>query len=158
MTSQEFTDRIAALLPVLYRICASQFREGCDREDAVQEALRRAWEKAGTLREEAYFDTWVIRILLNVCHSMQKRRRRFLPEEAMPERAAPDRAGDRALYDALLMLDEKLRTPILLHYIEGYRVEEVARMLGTRPGTVKTRMKRGREKLKELLSGEEIRW
>lgn len=50
MTSQEFTDRIAALLPVLYRICASQFREGCDREDAVQEALRRAWEKAGALR------------------------------------------------------------------------------------------------------------
>lgn len=114
--------------------------------------------RRGALREEAYFDTWVIRILLNVCHSMQKRKRRFLPEEAMPERAAPDRAGDRALYDALLMLDERLRTPILLHYIEGYRVEEVARMLGTRPGTVKTRMKRGREKLKELLSGEEIRW
>ncbi|HHV71442.1 MAG TPA: RNA polymerase sigma factor, partial [Clostridia bacterium] len=55
---------------------------------------------------------------------------------------------------ALFSLDEKLRLPIVLHYIEGFSIKEVAEILRLPQGTVKSRMLRGRQKLKKIL-GEE---
>ena len=50
MTKEEFGRRVAGMMGTLYRVCYAQFCRQCDREDAVQEALRRAWEKRDTLR------------------------------------------------------------------------------------------------------------
>ena len=70
------------------------------------------------------------------------------PPEREPE---PDH---RDLYLALRVLNEKQRMCVLLHYIEGYSVREVAGMLGIGESAVKVRLMRGRNKLKELLSEE----
>lgn len=151
MTSDEFANRITALTPTMYRVCVTQLSSHTDREDAVQEALAKAWDKRKSLRDESFFETWLIRILLNECHNLQKRRKRYAPMEFMPE-SADAREGDSGLRDALISLEAKLRAPILLYYIEGYNVKEVSAMLGVREGTIKTRLARGRMKLKEMLS------
>ncbi|MCL1807522.1 MAG: hypothetical protein FWG31_07465 [Oscillospiraceae bacterium] len=65
--------------------------------------------------------TWVVRILLNECRNIQRKRKREIPTETMPQRAAPP---DAELHDALFRLDEKLRLPIILHYIEGFSTGE----------------------------------
>ena len=112
MTSEDFARRVTELTPVLYRMCYMQLRTSADREDAVQEAIFKAWEKRGTLRKEEFFNSWLIRILLNVCHDIQKRQKRVTPVEIIPEKsgATDDRANE--LRAALFELDEKLRVPV----------------------------------------------
>lgn len=153
MTEQEWISRILDMTPILYRVCYAQLSQMADREDAVQEALRRAWEKRHTLRQDAHLQTWVIRILLNECHRIQRRNAHTLPV-AEVQRVDSAADADALLRDALRSLDEKYRLPILLHYIEGYGVSDVARMLHVPPGTVKSRMRKGRTLLRQMLQEE----
>lgn len=154
MTGEDFARRVTELTPVLYRMCYMQLRTAADREDAVQEAIFRAWEKRGTLRKEEFFKSWLIRILLNVCHDMQKRQKRVVPVEEIPERAAETDDRSAELRSALFELDEKLRVPVILHYIDGYSVRDIARILDISENAVKLRMLRGRKKLREILMEE----
>ena len=77
MSDEEFAERIAAMTQTLYRVCYAQLSQPCDREDAVQEALRKCWQKRGQLRDARYLQTWVIRVLLNECHNIQRRSARL---------------------------------------------------------------------------------
>lgn len=152
MEKERFTQVLLDMTDTLYRVSATQLRQQADREDAVQECLRRAWEKHHHLRDERYVQTWVIRILLNECHRIQRRMARTLPAEEVP--AVARDSGQVSLKEVLMQLDEKYRTPILLHYIEGYSVAETADMLHMPQGTVKTRLSRGRTALKAILNEE----
>lgn len=155
MTSDEFSTRIVAMMQTLYRITYTQLPQSCDRDEAVQECLYKAWQKRHQLKDDRFMQTWIIRILINECHNIQRKRGRELPMEKLPERAAP--AGvDYELHDALFCLDESLRIPIVLYYIEGYSVSEIAKILGWPQGTVKSRMRRGRQQLKNNLYEEDL--
>lgn len=155
MTSDEFAGRIVEMTQTLYRVTFTQLSQGCDREDAVQECLRKAWEKRDKLKDDRFFQTWLIRILLNECHNIQKKRKRNVLVESMPEEPAHHQSTEElALRNALMQLAEPLRTPLLLHYIEGYQTDEVARILRIPQGTVKSRMARGRKALQSILSEE----
>jgi RNA polymerase sigma-70 factor (ECF subfamily) len=70
MTGEAFAKAVTGMTQTLYRVSCSQLPNEADREDAVQEALRRAWEKRGSLKDDRYLRTWVVRILLNVCHDI----------------------------------------------------------------------------------------
>ncbi len=153
MDKDEFSRRVIDMLPVLYRIAWTQLRQAADREDAVQETIRRAWEKRERLREERYMQTWVIRILLNVCDTIRRRAGRLIPSEELPQKAGiPER--ETPLLDALMSLDEKYRLPLQLRYVEGYSVAEVAQMLHLPQGTVKSRLSRGRDRLRAMVKEE----
>lgn len=155
MTADEFARRIIDMTQTLYRVSFSQLSRGCDREDAVQETLRKAWEKRGGLKDDRYLQTWLIRILINECHNIQHRNSRSIPtEEPLCTDVPAQDDSTKALRDALFALEERYRMPILLHYLEGYSVEEVASVLRLPCGTIKSRMARGRSKLRELLSEE----
>ena len=62
MSDEEFSQRITAMTQTLFRVCYAQLRQPCDREDAVQETLRKCWQKRGQLRDERYLQTWVVRV------------------------------------------------------------------------------------------------
>ena len=153
MTNEAFTEAIIRMTPTLYRIARGQLMAEADQQDAVQEAIRRSWEKRDSLRNEDWLQTWVIRILLNTCHDIQRHKRRVFPVSEMPDRpmAAPEYPD---LRDALFRLNEKYRVPVILHYIEGYDVKRVSEILKIPVSTVKTRLKRGREKLRDILNEE----
>ena len=151
MDKQEFSRRVLAVEGRLYRISCGMLHEPQDRMDAVQEAVLKAWQNLHRLRREEYFETWLTRILINECHNIQNARRRSAPMDELPECAAPPEDGNRALQDALASLDEALRLPLLLCYMEGYRVREIAKILCIPEGTVKSRIARGKSKLKALL-------
>ncbi len=152
MTSDEFARRVTDMTQTLYRVSRTMLASGADREDAVAEAIRRAWERRGSLRDERYVETWVIRILINVCRNVMRRRGREVPVDPVPEREAPRTEAE--LRGAVLQLPENLRLPIVLHYTEGYEVAEIARMLRLPSGTVKTRMRKARALLRAMLSEE----
>ena len=149
MTGEAFTKAINEMVQTLYRVSCSQLSIEADREDAVQEALRRAWEKRASLKNESFFRTWLIRILLNVCHDIQKERKRTIPTAEFPDMAAP--AGNRVdLVECLFRLEERERMPVLLYYIEGYNIQQVASILRIPQGTVKSRLNRGRRQLQDI--------
>lgn len=157
MTSQQFSERILGMEPTLYRVAYGLLLNRSDCADAVQEALMRGWEKRNTLREEAFFQTWMIRILINECYSMLRRRRSVLPLDRVPEPSAPPDA-DPDLHDAIARLDSKLRLPVVLYYMEGYSVGETASLLKIPSGTVKARLHKARKILRlQLIDDEERR-
>ena len=153
MDAESFARRVEGMQGALYRVTYGLLLNWADCADAVQEALLRAWEKRASLREERYFETWLTRILINECYAVLRRRKTALPIDALPEPAAPPDA-DPALHDAIARLDEKLRLPIVLYYMEGYAVKDIARMLRLPAGTVKTRLARARALLRLQLSDE----
>lgn len=155
MTDEAFAARLVGMTQVLYRCCYLQLCTPADREDAVQEALRKAWEKRGRLRDDRLMQTWLIRILINECHNIQRRNHLNIPLADWPdEPSQPHQEEDVLLRMALMSLQEKYRMPLLLHYVEGYPLEDVSRMLLLPMGTVKSRMARGKQQLKQRLSQE----
>ena len=155
MLQADFTRRVRACERRLYRVARTLLPRECDCEDAVQEALLRAWDRRETLRQEAYFDTWLIRILINQCKTFYRRRP---PEPAELTEDIPQVTSEETpLLEALMTLPRKQRVALELHYIEGYSVAETARILRLPEGTVKWRLKRGRELLKQSLNREEAR-
>ena len=153
MDKSEFTRRVTDMQDRLYRVACGMLRERQDRLDAVQEAVLKAWAKRDGLRNKDYFETWLTRILINECRNLQRAKRRTLPLEAAPERGTEGNI-DIPLRDAVLALDEKLRLVVILHYMNGYSVAEVARILRLPEGTVKTRLRKARGELKDMLGRE----
>ena len=155
MLQADFIQRVRACERRLYRVARTMLPQECDCEDAVQEALLRAWDRRESLRQEAYFDTWLIRILINQCKTFYRRRP---PEPAELTEDIPQVTSEETpLLEALMTLPRKQRVTLELHYIEGYSVAETARILRLPEGTVKWRLKRGRELLKQSLNREEAR-
>lgn len=148
MTSEEFAGRIIAMQETLYRVSYSILPSRCDQEDAVQEAIQRAWQQRGKLRCDESMQQWVTRILINECYALLRRSKREMPMESLPEREAPPDA-DASLHDLFLSLEEPLRLPAVLYYIEGYELKDIARMLHLPTGTVKSRLHRARKRMKE---------
>ena len=154
MTDKQFSERALACAGRLHRISYLILGREADCEDAVQEALMRAWLHISSLREESYFETWLIRILINESRRILRQRLKH-PTDEIPESLPAPEPPDRALHDALLSLEAKLRIPIILHHLEGYSVREIAGMLSIPEATVKYRLRRGRELLKLQLKEDE---
>ena len=150
MTGEAFAKAVTEMVQTLYRVSCSRLSVEADREDAVQEALRRAWEKRASLKDDRYLQTWVIRILLNVCHDIQRERKRMIPTAEFPDSAGPEGKSPADLRECLLRLGEKERTAVLLYYVEGYDIQQTAAMLRVPQGTVKSRLSRGRKQLKNI--------
>jgi RNA polymerase sigma-70 factor (ECF subfamily) len=133
-------------------------------EDLAQDSFLRLYRTADRYREEGHFQAYLYRIATNLARSERRRRLRWralhpLLAASTPERLEPGasrrllgREMGEALERALAALSPKLRAPILLHEIEGLPVADVARALGCRPGTVKSRLHRARKRLERSLA------
>ncbi len=151
---QTFIAEVQAMERTLYRVARSYLPGWEQCADAVQEALSKAWAKRSTTNPE-YFRAWLTRIVINECHNISRRRKRVLPaaEVHPPACASMDPVGP--LRECLTALPEKLRTPLLLHYLEGFPLTDVARILRLPEGTVKSRLFSARKALKLQLEEEE---
>ena len=76
MNDNEYMRRVRALEPRLWRVAQAMLWREADCADAVQEAVFRGWMKKGGLREDAWFETWLVRILINACKDALRRRAR----------------------------------------------------------------------------------
>lgn len=157
MDEQFFTAEVKARERSLYRIAISYMRRDADAVDAVQDALLTAWEKRHSLREPAYFGTWLTRILINACKGRLRRMPREVALAEVPDAGAQEMTEDRlVLREALESLNLKYRMPLVLHYLDGYPVKEVAHILRLPVGTVKSRLSRARGLMQEKLNKQEV--
>lgn len=154
MLKAEFVQRVRDMERRLYRVSRTMLKNPHDCEDCVQEALFKAWNRIETLREDRYFETWLIRILINECKMMLKKpsERESALDESIP--CIPE--GDSSVACAIMRLAEKERIVLVLHAVEGYSVREISDIVRAREGTVKWRLKKARDGLKEILKEEEL--
>ncbi len=150
MDKETFSRLVVAQQRQMYRIAVSYTASSADAEDAMQEALLRAWSRRDTLRNSAYFSTWLNRILINECKTLLRKRRRQTTVPDLPAIAvAPPDEQAMALREALFSLPEKYRVPLMLNLLEGYTLQETASMLSLPLGTVKTRVARAKKMLEQ---------
>ncbi len=115
----------------------------------------KGWLHRDALRDGERFEAWLTRILVNECRNIQRRwKRRGEPLDEARAAALTQPSPNPALYDALMTLPERLRLPVVLHYLEGYPLKEIAAILSIPQTTVKSRLHQGRAALKRALSTE----
>ncbi len=141
-----FTQVMQAYMKDMYRVALAILMNDADVADAIQDTILTCWEKIHNLKQIKYFHTWMIRILINKCYDIRKKRESIVSFEEYGEPAAEDRYN-LELKEALSALDEKYRIIITLFYSEGYHINEIAEILKIPKSTVQTRLQRGREKL-----------
>ena len=145
----------------------SMLRNEKDCEDAVQTAILTAYEKLGTLKQEQYFKTWLVRILINVCNK-QLRSAAKTTELNVCNKQLKSAAKTTELHDtdissdnaetsteirmAIESLPVKIRQVVVLYYIEQFTVKEIKQILRIPEGTVKSRLSKGRELMKDYLT------
>lgn len=154
MDKDSFAKNVLEAETTMYRVAKSIMANESDTEDAVSEAVLKAFEKLHTLRDERYFKTWLIRIVINECYRAKKASAKIMPLEEYAENLTANDNTGSDLYRAIMRLKPRVRIVIVLHYIEGYSVEETAEILKVPSGTVKSRLHTGRGILREELSNE----
>ena len=137
----------------LYRICLVTLKNEADAEDALQDTLIRYLQKALRFESEEHQKAWLIRVAVNICRDMLRKRRYHQDEfEKIPVPQADEQ--QQSALDALLTLPEQFRIPMTLHYVEGYSVAELAKLLGMTQSAVKMRLSKGRTLLRTALEKE----
>ena len=154
MNKQEFTQQVMEAENSLYRVARTLSSNESDCEDAVQQAILTAYDKLDNLRNEKFFKTWLTRILINECYKIRRKSGFVISFEDYTADIPSDEEIDNELRDAVFRLPIKLRSVIVLYYIEGYSVEETAYMLKLPQGTVKSRLHKARKLLKTMLDDE----
>lgn len=121
-----------------------------DAEDVVAETMLKAYEKIGSLKSREKFKFWLMQILVNNARMMlRKNKHTFCVEDAEIKSDIPPNTSN--VWEAVLSLEEELKTVVVLYYYQGFKINEIAKMTRVPSGTVKSRLSRSREKLKYLM-------
>jgi RNA polymerase sigma-70 factor (ECF subfamily) len=122
-----------------------------DAEDIAQEVFLALYRNMWKISSKEYMKAWLIRVTINKSKNYMKtawiRKRSDMPD--IQDKTPQSETSD--LLNAVLSLDEKYKIPIYLMYYEGYSIKEISQILKTKPATIGTRLKRGREILKNKL-------
>lgn len=134
----------------MYKVARGFLKEEEDVADAMQDTVLDCYEKIGTLKKSAYFKTWMIRILINNCKDMIRKKKGDVSIEVMPEienqAVQQQTEGFREMIEPL---KEKDRSIFTLYYVYGLKVKEIAACMEMNENTVTSRLKRGRETLRQ---------
>lgn len=152
MDAVTFQTKALQLERLMFHVSWSMLRREADCADAVQEALTRAWQKRNSLHSPEKFKPWLIRILINTCNDILRQQQKhplLAKEEAIREEAEPE--DPLSVREAVECLKPEWRIVILLHYMEGCSVHEIAQMLHLPEGTVKSRLMYARKRLCMLM-------
>jgi len=145
----DFDARFDRVRPRLVAVCRA-VAGGDDALDLVQDTYLKASARIHQLRDPARFDAWIVRIALNEAKAVIRSRRRELQRrnELQAAHSPPSDAGLRDLVDQLPMRE---RMVVVLHYGYGYRLTEVARLLGLSEINVRTLAFRARRRLRRQI-------
>lgn len=151
---EAFMDLIRAVQKSLFVIARSIVKNNEDCADALQETIAKAFTNVHTLKEPAYFKTWIIRILINECNRIIRKNKRVYPiPYDLRKTSYKDEYEQIELFEVIDDLNEELQTMVTLFYIEDLSVKEISKVLEVSEGTVKSRLFRARKQLSELLLG-----
>lgn len=143
-------EAVARYGSAVYRLAYAMTRSRSDADDVFQEVFLRFHRAAPNFANEAHRRAWLLRVTANCAKNLLASpwRRRTLPLEDVYAYTDPDAS---AVDEAMAQLPGKYRAVVHLFYYEGYQTEEIARLLGRSPSTVRAQLTRARQRLRELL-------
>ena len=151
----------------MYAVALRMCKNREDAQDCLQDAMLRIYKALPTFKGQSSFSTWAYRITMNTCLDDLRRKKvrqaqsldqmldigwAPVDENNTAERHLENNELKRNLSRAIQSLPEEMRAAVVLRDIQGFSYEEIANVLSTNVGTVKSRISRGREKLREILS------
>ncbi len=157
MNREEFARCVQEAEGSLYRVAKSILHSDEDCADAIQSGILKAYQRLDTLRREAFFKTWLTRIVINECYQIIRQSKRLQPLDEDPgwdDEALWQCREESVVFQELMGLEEKYRIPFVLHEVEGYSAREIGGMLGLSETNVRNRISRGKKLLRKRLEGE----
>lgn len=141
---------------MLFRYAFMMLKDISEAEDVVQDTLLTYWKKAPVFNDTDHEKAWLLTVTANRCRDLLRKqvRRCEISLESVAELSefTAESSEDSGILEALLRLPEKYKKVLYLYYVEEYRVEDIAGIIGKTSSAVKMRLKKGRQ-----LLGEEYR-
>lgn len=137
---------------MVFRVALSRTGNYTDAEDITQEVFLKYIQRNKNYEDWEHIKAWLIRVTANLSKNLVNSawHRHTAPlEDGMDVGGEPPESSE--ILEAVQKLPEKYREIIRLHYLKGYRIEEISRQLNMNESTVKTRLSRGRKKLREIM-------
>lgn len=150
MSDLEFGDLLLEMQPCLRGIAKQYLHCHWDQQDAVQECLCKVWQKRDSLRYAQYAKTWIVRVLINECIDILRKKRRLeeFEQEQFGDKDEFQLLIERAdLQQAFEQISEQDQRILRMHYYKGYHVREVADAMKIPMSTVQSRLYRSLKKL-----------
>lgn len=153
----EMDELIQRYRTMVYGLALAHTGSPADADDVFQETFLAYFRGGRVFRDEEHRKAWLLRTTLNQCRRVTSStwRQKTVPLEEGEEIPAPFREEEEnRVWKALMALEEEFRLPLYLFYFEELSTQQIARALSLRPGTVRMRLSRGRDKLRMTLKGE----
>ena len=141
----------------LYCIAKMKIKNENDIEDIIQETMLSAYKNLKKLKDNKFFKTWVIRILINNCNKYYKNKNLKSLDDRQEIDRIPTKEIDLATIEFenfISFLTEEERTILVLYYSLSYTTKEIAQILQKREGTICSKISRAKVKIKEKYKGE----
>lgn len=138
----------------VYKIAYSMTRSRSDADDIFQDVFMKYFEKNIEFENEEYEKAWLIRVTINMCKMLYRKKSIRKEEELDENMNISTNNDDKSVLEYVRKLPIKYHSVIYLHYYEGYQVNEIAKMLKTTSGTIKSRLSRARKLLQKNMEGE----
>ena len=155
---KNLTEEIAPHLPRLRRYARSLLRDSVRADDLVQDTVVRALEKAHLYQHDTNLRGWLVTIMHNEHVNAARRLMRgptYVSDDAIGELGRPQNQEApvelREVRRAVERLPDEQRAPLLLHWLHGFRYEEIAAKMGLPLGTVQSRISRARKALRAMI-------
>lgn len=164
--ARAFNELMTAQEKRMYAVALRMFGNREDAEDCLQDAMIRIYRAISGFKFQSSFSTWVYRVTMNTCLDELRRRKNkpntsldglvdagWMPADGQdtPEQHALRSEVRASVYGFIRELPEDMRAAVVLRDVQGLSYEDIARALDTNVGTVKSRISRGREKLREKI-------
>lgn len=141
----------------IYKVARGILNNQYDIEDAIQNTIIKAYEKIRTLENNELFKTWIIRILINECKDILRKNKRIISlDEEINKSIYIDVYENIDLTRAINSLCEDLRIVTVLFYFEDMSTKDIAKVLDIPDGTVRSRLSRSRQQLREIIEGVDL--
>lgn len=155
LSTEEFKRCAQEHMDVVFRVAFSCLRSQTDAEDVTQEVLLRLYETDYVFESRAHIKNWLVKVTYNECRKFWRRLwRRHENIDDYAEQLAFEETDCKDLFTAVMKLDRAKRIVVVLYYLEGYQIQEIAGILKIPPGTVGTRLARARKELRKYLEEE----
>lgn len=152
-SEEQFTSLATRYMDMIFRLAFGYLKSGADADDVTQTVLLRLYDAGKSFESDAHLKHWLLRVTVNECKKLLRSPwRRTEDFETYAETLSFDGPEYAGLFEAIMALDGKCRAAVVLHYCEGYSISEISALLRVPAGTVGTRLKRAREKLRDYLS------
>ncbi len=160
MTSKSVrpTDEIETIIKsyskMLFKISLVILCNEYDAQDAVQETFIRYFNKSPVFDSDEHKKAWLITVVTNICKNMRKYKFKHNHLNIDELYDYYETKEDAMLLESLMLLPQKFKVVLVLHYVEGYKVNEISKMLSVSPSAIKMRLQKARKLLKEKLKEE----